>query len=261
MTDKSKPDSGTQPGHPGAALEFRGVSFSYGKLPVLRNISFHVHEKTVTALTGKNGAGKTTILKLILGLEKPAAGEITLFGKPAGQQRHRIGYVPQQANFDPAFPVPVREVVRMGRVRPFSRKFTQEDFAAVQDALRQTETESLAGRPYSALSGGQRRRVLVARALASGPEMLILDEPTANMDEDSENRLSSVLASLKGKTTILLVTHDSDFVSALTDEVLCIGHGETGAADSVVRHRTEPAGNARLVHHETRLPDCHCAGH
>ena len=129
MADRSKTDSGAQTGHPGAVLEFRGVSFSYGKLPVLRNISFHVHEKTVTALTGKNGAGKTTILKLILGLEKPAAGEITLFGKPAGQQRHRIGYVPQQANFDPAFPVPVQEVVRMGRVRPFSRKFTQEDFA------------------------------------------------------------------------------------------------------------------------------------
>ena len=241
-------------------LRVENLSVNIGADSILSDINLHIHCGEMVALIGPNGAGKSTFLKAVLGQQEYSG--VIAFSEPGQRSKMpRIGYVPQQANFDPAFPVPVQEVVRMGRVRPFSRKFTQEDFAAVQDALRQTETESLAGRPYSALSGGQRRRVLVARALASGPEMLILDEPTANMDEDSENRLSSVLASLKGKTTILLVTHDSDFVSALTDEVLCIGHGETGAADSVVRHRTEPAGNARLVHHETRLPDCHCAGH
>ncbi len=248
-------------GHPRAILEFYKVSFAYDAIQVLDKLSFHVHEKKVTALTGKNGAGKTTILKLILGLEKPSAGEISLFGKPAVQGRAKVGYVPQQVLYDPAFPVSVKEVVFMGRVKPLSRKYSMEDRDAVQDAMRQAEIEDIAERPYAALSGGQRRRVLVARALASRPELLIMDEPTANMDEDSENKLSSVLASLKGKSTILIVTHDSDFVSSLTDEVLCIDHGSQGAATSVVRHLTEPVGNARIVNHDTRLPDCCCGNH
>ncbi len=248
-------------GHSKAVLEFHKVSFSYGNIKVLDEISFHIHEKKVTALTGKNGAGKTTILKLILGLEKPSSGEITLFGKPAVQERSKVGYVPQQVLYDPAFPVSVREVVLMGRVKPFSRKYSREDKDAVNDALRQAEIEDIAERSFTALSGGQRRRVLVARALASKPELLIMDEPTANMDEDSENRLSSVLSSLKGKSSILIVTHDSDFVSSMTDEVLCIGHAALGAASSVVRHLTEPAGNGRIVNHDTRLPDCCCGDH
>lgn len=247
-------------GHPAAVLEFSDVSFSYNDIQVLDRISFHVHEKKVTALTGKNGAGKTTILKLILGLEKPFSGEISLFGKPAAQGRNKVGYVPQSASYDPSFPISVKEVVLMGRIKTLSRKRTQEDVDAAMEAMVQAEIDNLADRPYTALSGGQRRRVLVARALASKPELLIMDEPTANMDEDSENRLSSVLASLKGRSSILIVTHDSDFVSALTDEVLCIGHSTGGAATSVVRHLTEPAGSGRVVDHNTRLPDCQC-GH
>ncbi len=244
---------------PRSALEFSGVWFSYGKTPVLKGVSFHVHEKKITALTGKNGAGKTTILKLILGLEKPQAGSISIFGKPASRARSSIGYVPQQASFDRDFPISVREAVLMGRSKPFSRKRTAEDFRAADEALAQTETLHLAKRSYSSLSGGQRRRVLVARALASKPAFLIMDEPTANMDEESEERLSSTLASLKGSTTILLVTHDSDFVSLLTDEVLCIGHGSEGAAASVVRHLAKVEGSAKRVDHSTTVAECGCA--
>lgn len=226
-------------------LRFSLVSFSYDSAPVLENADFHVHRGEFVALVGPNGAGKTTVLKLILGLERPASGAIELFGEPAPRERNRIGYVPQHASYDPTFPVSVREVVKMGRLHPHSRKFETDDERAVDEALARAEVSDLASRPYPALSGGQRRRVLVARALASKPELLILDEPTANMDAESEARLFATLERLKGNTTIMIVTHDTGFVSALTDSVLCVGDRSTkGGAYSVARHGTEPSGDA-----------------
>ena len=159
----------------------------------------------------------------------------------------------------------------MGRLRAFSRRYTQEDDQAVREALERVEIADLAGRSYAALSGGQRRRVLVARALASHPDLLILDEPTANMDVESENRLFKTLGGLKGNTTIMIVTHDSSFVSSLTDLVLCVGDRTTssssGQGRTVVRHRAEPAGDAPVdmygghvfkVRHDVALPDNYC---
>ena len=226
-------------------LRFSRVSFSYDTVPVLEGADFHVHKGEFVALVGQNGAGKTTVLKLILGLERPSEGSIELFGAPAPRERNRIGYVPQHANYDSTFPVSVREVVRMGRLHPLSRKFSPRDAAAVDDAMARADISELADRPYPALSGGQRRRVLVARALASNPELLILDEPTANMDAESEARLFATLERLKGNTTIMIVTHDTGFVTALTDSVLCVGDRNTkGGGHSVARHGTEPSGDA-----------------
>ncbi|MDR0878379.1 MAG: ABC transporter ATP-binding protein [Treponema sp.] len=212
------------------SLRFDSVSFSYGAVKVLENASFHIHQGEFVALVGPNGSGKTTVLKLLLGLEQPGSGKIELFGSSAQKGRDRIGYVPQQAPADQAFPISVREVVRMGRLRP-GRWYTAADKAAADDAMQQAGIADLAGRSYRALSGGQRRRVLVARALAAQPEILILDEPTANMDAESAARLFETLGKLKAasgsnKTTILIVTHDTDFVSSLTDRVLCMGANE-----------------------------------
>jgi len=219
------------------AVKFDSVSFSYGDLRVLENASFHIHRGEFVALVGPNGSGKTTVLKLLLGLEEPAAGNIELFGAPRRQAAaYRIGFVPQQPPGDHAFPITVRDLVRMGLLRPF--KGYSGDKAAVAEAMEQAGIAGLASRPYGALSGGQRRRALVARALASKPDILILDEPTANMDEESETRLFETLGVLKAATTILIVTHDTEFVSALTDRVLCMGvAGQRG----IVQHRTEAA--------------------
>ncbi len=247
------------------AVRFDRVSFSYGPVRVLEDVSFHAHRGEFAALVGPNGSGKTTILKLLLGLEKPASGTVSLFEGARDGSRAPIGYVPQNAGFDQSFPISVREVVRMGRVAPLSRRRRADDDEAVAEALAQCEVSDLAGRQYGALSGGQRRRVLVARALASRPELLVLDEPTANMDSESEGRLFQTLGTLKGKTTILIVTHDSSFVSSLTDVVLCVGerNGE-GRAGAVVRHRMASAaeageirygGNALRVRHDEVLPD------
>lgn len=257
-----------------AALEFDSVSFSYGPIRVFEKISFHVHKGEFTALVGPNGAGKTTALKLVLGLVKPASGNVRLFGGDIAEGRKRIGYVPQHADYDPAFPISVREVVMMGRLKPHSRKRGPEDRAAVDRAMERADIVQLADRPYPELSGGQRRRVLVARALAAEPELLILDEPTANMDAESESRLFDTLGALKGSTTIMIVTHDSFFVSSLTDVVLCIGERgttcDTPEEHPLSRHTTAPAeapkgrfgGSAAKVLHDTDLPDpCVDCGH
>ncbi|MDR0389777.1 MAG: metal ABC transporter ATP-binding protein [Spirochaetaceae bacterium] len=224
-------------------LHFEDVSFSYGNLRVLNHTSFHIHQGEFITLAGPNGAGKTTILKLMLGLEVPTGGTVQVLGTSPVNARNRVGYVPQQAGFDETFPITVEEVVGMGALRPLSRRFSRGSREAVKKALDRTSTAGLSGRSYNALSGGQRRRVLVARALASEPELLILDEPTANMDLESEAELSRTLAELKGTTTILVVTHDMEFVSSLTNRVLCL---EQGVGERVVQHKiTELLGRDR----------------
>jgi zinc transport system ATP-binding protein len=227
-------------------IQFSQVAFSYGSEPVLENVNFHVHQGEFIALVGPNGAGKSTILKLLLGLEQPGKGTIQVLGQNPQESRSRIGYVPQHAEYDKSFPISVYEVIRMGRLHPSRRRWNQVDELAVRRAMEQVEIQDLARRPYSALSGGQRRRVLVARALAAEPDILVLDEPTANMDAESEERLFKTLGRLKGNTTILIVTHDTEFVSALTDRVLCIGErtGSEKRAHRLVQHKAAPAEHA-----------------
>lgn len=251
------------------AVRFDSVCFSYGTDPILQNVSFHIHEGEFAALIGPNGSGKTTILRLLLGLALPSAGRIEVLGAPPHTALESLGYVPQNAAFDPAFPISVAEVVRMGRLRGSGSRYSSEDIKAVDAALEQADVAELRDRPYSALSGGQRRRVLVARALASNPRLLVLDEPTANMDAESETRLFRALGELKGKATILVVTHDTLFVSDLTDAVLCVGDRD-GRAGSVVRHASIPVarglapgafgGGALQVLHDTEIPPEDCCG-
>ena len=252
------------------AIEFDGVGFSHKEAEVLRDASFHVHRGEFVALVGPNGSGKTTILRLVMGLARPGKGRILVLGKSPDQARSGIGYVPQGMSFDPTFPISVEEVVRMGRLEGFYRGCVEKCCDDVDNALELAAVEDLRKRPYSALSGGQRRRVLIARALASAPELLILDEPTANMDAESESRLFSVLGSLKAGvggasgTTILIATHDRAFVSSLTDVVLCVGERGDRA---VVRHASDPVpdapaelygGHALRVLHDTELGDDVC---
>jgi zinc transport system ATP-binding protein len=260
------------PVNEGIAVKFDSVSFSYGALRVLQNVSFHIHRGEFVALVGPNGSGKTTVLKLLLGLEKPAAGKIELFGLPQGETpawRDRLGYVPQQPPADRSFPIAVHDVVRMGLLRPLKGYAPGGAKAAVKRALEQACLADLAERSYRALSGGQRRRVLVARALASQPDLLILDEPTANMDSESEARLFETLGALKGRTTILIVTHDTEFVSGMTDRALCLGYDEPRSPEcegrGMVQHRIEAAlaaghgsQGARVLHSEN-IPadDCY----
>ncbi len=252
----------------GKAVEFEAVGYSYGSVSVLDEASFHVHENEFAVLLGPNGAGKTTILRLILGLARPSRGSVRVFGKDPSEMRSAIGYVPQHSSYDPAFPITVEEVVRMGRLQGAWKRYRPSDAAAVTKALERAGVCDLRKRPYSALSGGQRRRVLVARALAAEPRFLVLDEPTANMDIESEKRLYAALGEIKGSATVLVVTHDTGYVSSLTDAVLCVGeHRERGRA--VMRHAVAPTkeapdelygGEALRVLHDVSLPEGSCCG-
>ena len=243
------------------ALTFSDVSFSYPHLSVLDDVSFHFHSGEFIALVGPNGAGKTTLLKLILGLEEPQRGVIELLGMDPKKSRERIGYVPQHVSYDPTFPISVLEVVKMGQLTKRSNPLVKVGNEAALKALRQVELGDLANRPYSALSGGQRRRVLVARALIGQPTMLILDEPTANMDKESEKRLFATLAKLKGETTILIVTHDMRSVSSLTDRVFCIdAHKQGKLGRTVVQHTLEvvEGDEVKKIRHDVEIPADFC---
>lgn len=224
-------------------VRFHDVSFGYGEERVLDSVSFDIEPETLTAVIGPNGGGKTTILKLILGLLSPDEGEVVLFGTTPEAARWRINYVPQYTLFDPLFPATVEDVVLMGRLgtgdyqsggrgkkaaptgileRLLSGTFRRKDR---ETGTRALETVGLAGlekRPFTALSGGQRQRVLIARALAGEAELLMLDEPTSNVDRKAEKEIYQLLEILKQDKTIILVSHDTGVVSSLADSILCI---------------------------------------
>ncbi|MCX5850761.1 MAG: ABC transporter ATP-binding protein [Deltaproteobacteria bacterium] len=205
-------------------IEIDHVSFSYEGLHALEDVSFTVHERDFISIVGPNAGGKTTLMKLILGLLKPSRGTVRVFGQPPAKTRSRIGYMPQHASLDPFFPVSVLDVVLMGRLGNGHKLglFRRNDREAAMEALREVEMYPFRQRSFSTLSGGQRQRVLIARALTSRPELLLLDEPTSNIDIAVETELYELLKRLNERITILLVTHDLGFVSKYVKSVACV---------------------------------------
>ena len=206
---------------PVVALE--NVCFAYNGTPVLENVTLSVPKGKMMSIVGPNGGGKTTLVKLILGLLRPNSGQLHVFGTTPQAVRHRIGYMPQHAQYDPQFPVTVRDVVLMGRLeRHWGGRYSRADKDAADDALGEVDLSNLGTRPFDALSGGQRQRVLIARALACNPDFLLLDEPTASVDAVIESRFYEILRKLNRRMTILLVSHDLGFVSDLVSHVICV---------------------------------------
>jgi zinc transport system ATP-binding protein len=207
------------------ALEFKDLSFSYtpGK-PVLEKTSFKLTRGESICIVGPNGGGKSTLIKLILGLQQPTSGEVLVFGASPQTMRHRVGYMPQHLSFDPQFPITVIDVVLMGRLRTGLAlgPFTRNDRAAAIRALEKVDLENRARSRFSELSGGQRQRALIARALVDDPDLLLLDEPTANVDQTVERQFRETLRSLAGEMSIVLVSHDLSFVSSWLGHVLCV---------------------------------------
>jgi zinc transport system ATP-binding protein len=207
-----------------SVVTVEGLSFSYDGSVVLDDVNINIVEKDFVWMVGPNGGGKTTLLKLILGLLQPRAGNIRVFDKRPGESRSRIGYMPQHAQLDPLFPVDVLDVVLMGRLgngRKFG-PFRSRDRESAEQALSDVGLTELRYKPFAKLSGGQQRRVLIARALASEPELLILDEPTVNLDMVVEKELYDLLNKLNEKLTIIMVSHDPAFVSEHVKRVFCV---------------------------------------
>jgi len=205
-------------------IEIENVSFSYDGLPVLENVNLIVNPLDYLYVLGPNGGGKTTLLKVILGLLQPTRGRVRVFGHVPHHVRGRFGYVPQHHRFDVLFPVRVLDVVLMGRLERSSwlGPYRRADKRAAMRALEEVELTELRYRPYSALSGGQRQRVLIARALVCDPDLLLLDEPMASVDIVVGRELSELLRDLTERMTIVLVTHDLGLVSPHVKKVVCV---------------------------------------
>ncbi|MBI5865972.1 MAG: ABC transporter ATP-binding protein [Planctomycetes bacterium] len=201
-----------------------GVAFAYGQQTVLHGVNLSVPQGDLACIVGPNGGGKTTLLRLMLGLLVPQRGEIRVFGKPPHEARRRIGYMPQHVHLDPLFPVTSLDVVLMGRLGGGGGLglYSRADQQIACDALGEVGLADMAKRSFARLSGGQRQRVLIARALACQPEVLLLDEPTANLDISVEEQLYALLKELNRRLTIVLVSHDLGFVSKYVKTAICV---------------------------------------
>jgi zinc transport system ATP-binding protein len=207
-----------------AVVDLEGVSFSYGGSAVLQRIYLHVEEGEFLGIVGPNAGGKSTLLKLILGLLEPQAGRVRVLGQDPRLARKAIGYVPQYPEFARDFPISVEQVVMMGRLGlgPNWGGYRARDRAAARQALDEVEAGSLMRRQIGTLSGGQLQRVLLARALACEPRILVLDEPTANIDQRMESDIFDQLRELNRRLTILVVSHDVAFISEYVQRVACL---------------------------------------
>lgn len=208
----------------GGAVELRDVDFSYGGHLVLKDIQLIIERGDFLGIIGPNGGGKTTLLKLILGLLAPHRGEVRVFGSPPKRATQKMGYVPQHTLFDPSFPITVMGVVLMGLLKPshLGVWYSQKEKMAAMVAMEATGVEDLSSMHFGHLSGGQRQRALIARALVSHPDILLLDEPTASVDHQLEDDIYSLLKEINLETTILLVSHDLGVISTCVNKVACV---------------------------------------
>ena len=188
-------------------IRLHNVHFKYDAEWVLKGVNLNVSKKEFLGIVGPNGGGKTTLLKIMLGLLKPQIGDMYTDGV--------MSYVPQHLNFDRNFPISVSNVVSMGLVgRPITDK--------VNIALKKLDIVNLKDKKFGELSGGQRQRTLIARAIVSNPDILILDEPTANIDKKAQELVQNILFELNKEKTIIMVSHHFDFITSDVNRVVCI---------------------------------------
>lgn len=243
------------------AVEIRDVHFGYGGAPVFTGASAAIAQGAFVSIIGPNGGGKTTLLRLILGLLRPDRGEVRLFGREPARGRRRVGYMPQHAHVDPQFPVTAMDVVLMGRLGQSGfgpgrllGPYRTVDRRRALAALAETEAADLHARSFSSLSGGQRQRVLIARALACDPDLLLLDEPTASLDPGVQDELFELLHRLNERMTVVLVSHDVSVVSQHVGSVLCVTRGidEHPASEitGALADLFHGAGGVALVRHD-----------
>lgn len=208
-------------------VQIRNMNYSAGGVPILENIDLTINAGDYLAVIGPNGGGKSSLLKVMLGLVKANSGEISVLGKSPGDCGGCIGYLPQHTHVAGSFPVSVLEAVCMGLVQPgmggiagFSS--SRDDKEKARNALERVDMLQYENRNVAGLSGGQKQRVFIARALADNPELLILDEPTASVDSASRNALFQLLNELNKDMTIIMVSHDISSLASGVKSVACV---------------------------------------
>ncbi|MDF2578388.1 MAG: ABC-type transporter, ATPase subunit [Chlamydiales bacterium] len=209
------------------AIDCKGVDFAYREVKVLDNITLQIQEGKFTLVIGPNGGGKTTLLKLIMGLLKPSDGQVLIYDRPPYKAVPLIGYVPQSLKYDRQFPITVIEVVLMGRlfnIEKWYKAYSKKDYEKALEALSIVGMETYVNSVFGELSGGQAQRVLIARAFAAEPRILLLDEPTANVDAQSEAEIYRILFQWhkEKQITVLMASHHIQKLLTQVDQVLCV---------------------------------------
>ena len=207
------------------AIALSHLYFAYDDLPILEQDILNIATGSFIGIIGPNGGGKTTLLKLLMGFIHPNRGQIRIFGKTPEEARTQIGYVPQVHKCDRDFPITVQELVLLGALSQKTSFFGSYPKEVKQKALKLIDELGLSAhlkKTFGSLSGGLAQRALLARALLSEPKLLLLDEPTANVDPSSTSLIMEKLETLKREKTILIVTHDLQIIAERVDKILCI---------------------------------------
>ncbi|MFH1755095.1 MAG: ABC transporter ATP-binding protein [Candidatus Latescibacterota bacterium] len=244
-----------------AVISLCDVDFAYDGNVVLEKVTFDINEGEFAAVIGPNGAGKTTLLRLMLGLLEPRRGSIRIFGGTPLSARKRIGYMPQYPRLDDNFPVTAMDVVMMGRLGhgPGIGPHMASDKKTAERALEEVSCANLKNKPFSALSSGQRQRVLIARALAAEPELLLFDEPTTSLDPEIQSDLYELLHVLNARLTVIIVSHDIGFVSKHVGKIACVNrrvvlHSASEIKGDIVSMLYGEMG-VRIVDHDSHAHD------
>ncbi len=206
-------------------VEITEMCYSHRGVDILHDINFRVYQGDFISIIGPNGGGKTSLLKIILGIWKPSRGSVTVKGHSPSLHEMAIGYVPQHVNHNLSFPATALDVVMMGHYNP-KKRFVRNGTAAkkkeAREVMERLGVGEFADRKIAALSGGQRQRVLIARALIANPELLVLDEPTASIDTKGQTEFYELLRELNKELTILMVSHDLMIVASYAKSIACL---------------------------------------
>jgi len=221
-------------------ISLKDIWVYFDETAVLQNVNLSINQNEFLGIIGPNGGGKTTLLKVILGLIKPNKGDVKVFGKNPEEEREIIGYVPQYTFFDLIFPMNVFDTVLMGRYKGLFKKYSKKDREITINALKTVKMLEFKDRQIGKLSGGELQRVFVARAIVREPKLLLLDEPATNIDPEMQESFYRLLLELKKKMTIVLVTHDIGAISTYVDKIACLNrklfyHGPKEKASDELR--------------------------
>jgi len=225
------------------AIEINNLNVCYKGNCVLRNVNMKVAEGEFMGIIGPNGGGKTTLAKVILGIKEASEGSVLVYGMQPRKVRGIVGYVPQFTTFEKDFPISVGEVVLtgfLGKVKPF-RRFGKEELLKADSIMERVGIRHLKEKGVKTLSGGATQKMLIARALAIEPKILILDEPTASIDTKSKDSIYDLLKELNSEMTIILITHDLGVISAYVESIACLNvelfyHGESEINENIIEH-------------------------
>ncbi len=224
---------------PEPVITVRDLSFSYDKIPILEHVNFSIEQGEFIGIFGPNGGGKTTLLKLLMGMLNPSSGSILLLNQGPKHSRGHIGYVPQALRFDKDFPISVLDVVLMGCLSKLTwwGTYPKGVKEKAMEALEKVDLVQFAKAPFGTLSGGQAQRALIARAIVDNPKILLLDEPTASVDPKAEQEIHQLLVELNKSITIVMVTHDLQSIIDKAQRLLCVHrHVTTMRAKEVCEH-------------------------